>query len=60
MIRPAVRDRLAVALDDVLEAEAGAAQIDTAKVDRQAVVEASGPQVTNVGLGRRRLDSLLA
>ena len=37
--RPAVGDRLSVALDRVLEAEARAAQVDAARVDEQPVVE---------------------
>ena len=37
--RPAVRDRRAVALDDVLEAEARAAHGEAARVDEQPVVE---------------------
>jgi len=56
--RVAVGQRLALAFDDVVEAEARAAQVAGRAPDRQPVVEARGGQVADVHLGRQRLDSL--
>jgi hypothetical protein len=56
---PAVCDRLSVSLDDVLVAKASAADVDTARVDSQAVVELRRLQVAYVRLHRERLDALL-
>ncbi len=59
---PAVRDdprRVAGALDDVLEAEAGAADVGGADVDAQLVVEAHAAPVAHRGLGGSRVDALL-
>jgi len=58
--RPAVGDRLTAALDDVLEAEARAAQTDAARADDEPVVEARRLQVAGVRLEHERLDALLA
>lgn len=59
MHRPAVRERLAAPLDDVLVAKARAAEIDAARVDSQPVVELRRLQVADMGLDRQRLDALL-
>jgi hypothetical protein len=58
--RRAVRDPLAGPLDDILEAEAGAAQVDAPRVDRQPVVEVRRAQVAGVRLERERLDTFRA
>jgi hypothetical protein len=55
----ALRDPLARPLDDVLEAETRPAQVDTPRMDRQAVVEIRGLQVAGVRLEREGLDTLL-
>ena len=60
MRRRALRDPLARPLDDVLEAEARTAQVDTPRMDRQPVVEVRGPQVAGVRLEREGLDTFLA
>ena len=60
MRRPAVGDGVAVALDDVLVAKAGAANVDAACMDPQPVVELRRLAMTDVGLDRERLDALLA
>lgn len=57
---PAVRDRLSVALDHVLVAKPGSANVDAAGVDLEPIVEPGRFQVTHVGLDRHRLDSLLS
>jgi hypothetical protein len=53
----ALRDSLAGPLDDVLEAEARAAQADTPRVDREPVVEVRWAQVEGVRLERQGLDA---
>src|SRR5215204_3436003 len=60
MARPAIGDRLAVALDDVFVAKTRPADVDAARVNREAVVEIGRPQVARVGLDRHRLDAFLA
>lgn len=60
MAGPAVRDGLAVPLDGVLEAEACAAEVGTAGVDHELVVELGRLPVLDVDLRGRRLDALLA
>jgi hypothetical protein len=55
----ALGDPLAGALNDVLEAEASTAQVDTPRMDRQPVLEVRGPQVAGVRLEREGLDTLL-
>jgi hypothetical protein len=57
--RRALRDPLAGPLDDVLEAEARAAQVDASRVDRQPLIEVRGKQVAGVRLERERLDAFL-
>ena len=60
--RPPVGDdprRLVHPLDGVLEAEARAAHVGRADMDTKLVVELRAVQVAHVGLGRRRVDSLL-
>jgi hypothetical protein len=47
-------------LDRVLEAEAGAAEIRTARADYELVVELRRLPVPDVDLRGRRLDALLA
>ena len=54
--RPAVGDGLAVPLDHVLEAEAGAADVPAHRADVQSVVELDGHEVADVRLDRERLD----
>ena len=54
--RPAVGDGLAVPLDHVLEAEAGAADIPARRSDAKPVVEMDGHEVADVRLDRERLD----
>ncbi len=54
--RPAVGDGLAVPLDHVLEAEAGAADVPARRADAQPVVEMDGHEVADVRLDRERLD----
>ncbi len=49
---------LAVSLDPVLVAEAGAANPDAAQVDREDVVEAGGGAIVDADTGRQRLDAL--
>ena len=58
MERPAVGNRVAVALDRIVEAEAGTAQVAAGTADRETVVEAGGGEVPDVPLRRERLDSL--
>jgi hypothetical protein len=58
--RRALRDPLAAPLDDVLEAEPRAAQVDAARMDRQPVVEVRGQEVAGVRLERESFDALLA
>ena len=60
MRRPAVRDAHALALDQVLEAEPGTADLGAAHADRQDVVEHRGPLVLEVDAGRQRLDAAVA
>ena len=60
MARPAVGDRFAAPLDRVVEPEAGAAEVGAPRVDNEAVVESRRLPVSDVDLGRRRLDALLA
>ena len=60
MTRPAVGEDLFAALDDVLEAEAGAADPGAAGVDCEPVVEPRRPEIPDVHLRRRRLHALLA
>ena len=55
VLRPAVGDDLAVALEHVLEAEPRAADVDAAGVDPDPVVEEHRLQVADVRLGRQRL-----
>ena len=52
-------DERSLPLDGVLVAEARAAQVDAARPDPQPVVEVGGAVVTDVHLGRQRLDPLL-
>ena len=52
------RDELAVPLDPVLVAEARAANVDAAQVDREDVVEHGGGAVVDADAGRQRLDPL--
>ena len=52
--------RLAVALDRVVEAEAGAAELAAARAHVSAVVEGGRPQVADVRLDRQRLDPVVA
>ncbi len=58
--RPAVRDLGAVALDRVVEAEAGAAHVATPRADREPVVEPRRIRVAGVRLQRQGVDTLLA
>jgi NAD-dependent deacetylase len=60
MFRPPLGDRVAVALDGILEPKAGAAEVGTPGVDGQPVVEAGGQDVAHVHLRGRRFDALLA
>jgi NAD-dependent deacetylase len=55
VLRPAVGDDLAAALEHVLVAEPRAADVDAACVDPDAIVEVKRPQVPDVRLGRQRL-----
>src|SRR5581483_3204196 len=55
VLRPAVRDRLSLALEHVLVAKARSADADAAGVNPDAVVEEDGLQVTDMRLGRQRL-----
>ena len=52
------RHELAVPLDPVLVAEAGAANVDAAQVDREDVVEGGGGAVVDADARRQRLDPL--
>ena len=54
----AVAIELAVPLDPVLVAEAGAADADAAQVDREDVVEGGGGAIVDADAGRQRLDPL--
>src|SRR5450830_483527 len=56
----ALGQALAVPLDQILAAEAGASEIEAAGIDTQLLVEASRREVANVYLHDRRLDSLIA
>ena len=58
--RPAVGDLGPVALDRVVEAEAGASHVSAARPDREPVVEAGRVGVAGVRLERQRVDSLVA
>src|SRR6266536_3707845 len=53
--RRAVGDPLALSLEDVLVAEACAADVDAPRVDPDAVVEEDRLEVPHVRLGRQRL-----
>src|SRR5581483_4543765 len=55
VLRPAVRDRLTLALEHVVVPEARSADVDAAGVDPDAVVEEGRLQVTDVRFGRQRL-----
>ena len=56
MLCPAVcDDRVVVAHDEILEAEAGAAQVDATRVDMQHVVEARRHEVAAERLEHERL-----
>ena len=57
MTRPAVRDRLVAARDEVLVAEARAADVDAARVHGEALVEARRGEVARVRLDRERLET---
>jgi hypothetical protein len=57
---PAVGDRLAVPLDDILVAKPCAADVHAPGVDLQAVVEPRRLPVADVRLDRHRFDALLA
>jgi hypothetical protein len=59
MRRRALRDPLAHALDDVLEAEARTAQVNTPRMDRQPVVEVRRPQVAGVRFEREGFDTFV-
>ena len=60
MRRPAVRDRVAVARDDVVETETRTPKLADACVDADAIVEVGGLQVPDVRLEDERLDPLVA
>ena len=60
MRRPAVGDLDPVPLDRVVEAEAGASDVATARADREPVVEARRVRVAGVGLERQCVDPLVA
>src|SRR5262245_45663263 len=62
MCGPAVRDdalRLAGSLEDVLEPEAGAADVGRPRPDRELVVEPAGGPVADVGLDGGHVDTVL-
>ena len=58
--RPAIGDLRPVALDRVVEAEAGAADVAAARQDREPVVEAGRVGVAGVRLERQGVDALAA
>src|SRR5205085_5692066 len=57
--RPPVREQLAIALDGVVVAEAGAADLAAPSMDEDPVGEARRPEVAHVRLEDERLDSPL-
>ena len=60
MRRPAVRDRLTVARDRIVEAEPRAAELADPRVDPELVVEVRRLAVADVRLQHERLDPLRA
>jgi len=58
--RPPVRDPVAVVLEQVLVAEARAADVDAAHVEPEPVVEPRRGAVAHVRLGHERLDARFA